>query len=925
MLYDDNDIVCVDNDGDGYYNWGIGPKPATCPNCPDEEDCDDSSPLIGPYDDKYECRILCENYSYSSTPEYITGQTLWGSETYIDHDVIVESGGVLTIENTVYMGESTRIIVKPGGRLILDYRAVLTGMCDSMWQGIEVWGNSTMHQYEVNGSYGQGYVELKNGAVIENAQCAVELWRPNYWSTTGGIIHASDATFRNNKVAVHAICYSNYNPNTHVEVSYNAHFDNCSFVVDGNYKGTQAFKKHVSLTDVSGLKFRGCNFSADRGVNGVDSQCKGISAYNAGFSVNALCSSSNIPCPEEDMDKCTFSGFCAGIKVNSDGISPRSFTVRDAVFTDNDYGIYATNINFLTVLNSDFGIGRGEYCDDNYGICLENVTGFCLEENYFHPSGQSNATTVGIAIYNSNGTNDVYHNTFEDLTRGSLAVGQNTSTSQGQLSPVAGHGLTYTCNENDGNLCDFMVLQENGVGDIQSQQGSSAMPAGNTFIGRGFQFYNEGSQQIDYYYNSNNIDETPNTALLYRVNSHGTTSVNPCYPHYGLGSVVKSASEKAALESAYLSAYTTYSSLRQLYESRIDGGSTATQVADINTATPADMWQLRAQLLGLSPYVSGQVLITAADRNDVFTDPVLFEILAANPDELKNDSLIAYLESKTNPLPGYMVELLSQIATGISSRTALVAQMGKYGHDYTLAAGDIVRSNLNDSVANPTELRNWLGSMNDIAADRMAISSYLQEGDSASAFTLANMLPDLYGLQGTGLADHGDYLRLLNLYQTLKSSNRTVYEMTEAEITMVEGIADTGTGVSKSMAESLITEITDGDRITCLAPDLPDPEEGGSDRGTFTNTPINEAFGFRVSVRPNPATTWATVDYTLPVKAAKATLTVTNTMGVKVLSTELEGTQGNKVLDLRGLSAGVYGYTVRCGGNVKTGKLVVTK
>jgi hypothetical protein len=25
------DIVCEDRDGDGYYYWGIGPKPSNCP------------------------------------------------------------------------------------------------------------------------------------------------------------------------------------------------------------------------------------------------------------------------------------------------------------------------------------------------------------------------------------------------------------------------------------------------------------------------------------------------------------------------------------------------------------------------------------------------------------------------------------------------------------------------------------------------------------------------------------------------------------------------------------------------------------------------------------------------------------------------------------------------------------------------------
>ena len=582
------------------------------------------------------------------------------------------------------------------------------------------------------------------------------------------------------------------------------------------------------------------------------------------------------------------------------------------------------NLDFPIILNSEFNIGRGEYCDYNYGIYFNNVTSFIIEENYFHPSSQSNATTVGIAITDSRGVNDVYHNTFENLSRANLALGQNivgtNSASQGTVQ-----GLTYTCNDNTGNQRDFMVLLKDGAAAIQPQQGSSAIPAGNTFRNSGFQFYNEGSQQIEYYYNSNEIDETPNTSLLYRVNPHGTTNSNPCYSHYGNGPMVKSASEKTALESDYLSAYTAYLNLKQLYESSIDGGSTATQVADINNATSADMWQLRAQLLGLSPYVSGEVLTTAADRHDVFTDPVLFEILAANPDELKNDSLIAYLESKTNPLPNYMIELLRQIASGATSRTALVAQMGKYSHDYALAAGDIIRSNLNDTIANQAELRYWLGNMNDISADRMAISSYLHEGDSTSAFALANMLPELYGLQGDALVDHTDYLRLLSLYQALKSTHRNVYELTEAEITTVRDIAESGTGVSKSMAASLMAEITDEDRGGCFAPEMPDLEEGGTGRGINMDSSLNKALGFSVNVTPNPAITWVTIDYTLPMKTAKATLTMTNTIGTNVLSTELEGIQGSKILDLRGLTAGVYLYTIRCGQYVENGKIVIAK
>lgn len=864
----------------------------------------------------------CENH-YTVSKEFdlrIPTTTISGNA--ISEGFILDANAVVTVTGTIKSNKNAKTIVPVGTRLILD-GGLMTNNDNNFWQGIEVWGNKNVHQYEINGSYGQGYLELKNGAVIENAKCAVELWRPNHWSTTGGIIHAIDATFKNNAMAVHALCYNNYDPNTLKETNYRGFLKNCSFIIDEDYLGTETFLKHVKLGVVNGIRFLGCDFSADRSVNGVHPWCIGISAYNAGFSVDSYCAQALDPCPVNDLKKSTFTGLSSGICVDGDGSTSRIFTVNETVFTNNDTGIKATNISYPVVHNNEFCIGRGEYCDFTYGIHLKNVSSFTIEDNYFHPYSHSNATTVGIAIAESRGVNDVYRNTFENLSRANLAFGRNAINTN--IGPLPGSilGLTYTCNEYTGNQRDIMVLQLDGVACVQLLQGSVAIPAGNTFTQSGFQIYNNGSYSIEYYYNSNETDETPNVSLLYQVNTHGTTSINPCHTHYGRGALLKSASEKSALESDYLSAYSTYLNLKQLYESLIDGGNTANQIADINNATPADMWQLRARLLDLSPYVSGQVLASAAERSDIFSDPVLFEILAANPDELKNDSLIAFLENKTNPLPDYMIELLRQIASGASSRTALVAQIAKYSHDYTLAAGDIVRSNLSDTMANPSELRNWLGNMNAIAADRMIISSYLHDGDSTSAFTLANMLPELYGLQGDDLNDHNDYIRLLNIFQDLISSQRTVYQMTDSEVATVRSITESGIGVSKSMAESLLAEVTDDNDNGCIT--ITEPEGNGTDRGMTLSTSLNDALGFSVSVAPNPATTWTTIDYTLPAKAPKAILTLTNAVGVNVLSKELEGVQNSKVLDLRGLAAGVYIYTIRCGQCVEKGKLVITK
>lgn len=45
--FSDDDILCQDLDGDGYYNWGMGPKPSHCPSCPDMPDGNDYNPNVG--------------------------------------------------------------------------------------------------------------------------------------------------------------------------------------------------------------------------------------------------------------------------------------------------------------------------------------------------------------------------------------------------------------------------------------------------------------------------------------------------------------------------------------------------------------------------------------------------------------------------------------------------------------------------------------------------------------------------------------------------------------------------------------------------------------------------------------------------------------------------------------------------------------
>ena len=76
-----------------------------------------------------------------------------------------------------------------------------------------------------------------------------------------------------------------------------------------------------------------------------------------------------------------------------------------------------------------------------------------------------------------------------------------------------------------------------------------------------------------------------------------------------------------------------------------------------------------------------------------------------------------------------------------------------------------------------------------------------------------------------------------------------------------------------------------------------------------------------IMIYPNPATTNVEVSYTLPEGMTSATLVMTNTLGVNVKTAHLDG-DNKTTLSLEELPSGIYFYTIRCGENVKTGKLI---
>ena len=138
----------------------------------------------------------CKDYPYC-TIDTIRGNVSWNSPITVGDTLVIDSLSILTISDTVAFYSEGLIIVRPGGKLIVN-GGTLTNACDGeMWQGIIVEGNASIRQ----AALAQGSVILTN-ATIENARDAISTRGADnnaVFEHTGGIIQATNTLFRNNR------------------------------------------------------------------------------------------------------------------------------------------------------------------------------------------------------------------------------------------------------------------------------------------------------------------------------------------------------------------------------------------------------------------------------------------------------------------------------------------------------------------------------------------------------------------------------------------------------------------------------------------------------------------------------------------------------------------------------------------------------
>ena len=446
-----------------------------------------------------------------------------GANVCLKGIVEVDSGGVFNLYDTAKMGNLSRLIVRPGGKLILDGGTLTSACPGELWQGVEVVGDPAKRQIP----QWQGTVELKNGAVIENAFCGIHTgYHGNAaYATTGGIITADSAFFINNRRAVAFLSYTNHSPAGTI-MDNQSSFSRCVFTVDNNNLFSQNstdFLDHVTMWEVRGVKFKGCTFTNQ--TNERHQRRHAIYADDAGFKIDTYCKSpTNIfldcECPEALSTYNTFSGFSTAVEVLTTGVQ-HAVQINHALFSNNYTAVKIDGNHFASVTRCEFDLDQVPVQSlSNRGLDLRTCTGYLVEENTFSRSIYSNPTlfaSTGIYVDNSGNSDNLLHrNTFEKLGYGIRVNGANGDSRA---------GLQATCNDFIHNKYD--IYMSNGS-SMKKNQGESSKGADNSFSNtQTSSFRNAGPQYITYYY-SNGGNHAPYNETQTYVTLNSSATANPC-------------------------------------------------------------------------------------------------------------------------------------------------------------------------------------------------------------------------------------------------------------------------------------------------------------------------------------------------------------------------------------------------------------
>ncbi len=418
-------------------------------------------------------RKYVKDCPYSTLPIEITKDETWEMDIRVYNDIVVKAGNTLTVMCRIEFPDDAKLIVEQGAKLILD-GGLLTSSC-SVWKGIEVWGNPN----ELQSTNYQGKIEMRNGAIVENAGRGVLLGTgSDCCSKNGGIIVADNSTFRNNRTDVSFMQYKYNSVSSFTKTKFltTQPMNGSDYIIDGVAYGTQ---QHVTIWDMRRISFTDCEFA-----NEIDYTFNGASGSfapgNRGIGIGT-CDASFTVTSTDNTDPATttlFRGLTQGVYSSHTITGMRRADVSKSLFNNTIQSVTLDGSSFDRFTENTFYVPpqNGWVTQIKpYGIYTNEAKNFTADGNIFYKyANYVYAPSYG--MINKGGIENVGGG----LAKNNVFEGVYIASQAEQNNPT----LQWKCNTYTSNDIDWSVnpqSQDANFADQGTGCATNMTRAGNTF------------------------------------------------------------------------------------------------------------------------------------------------------------------------------------------------------------------------------------------------------------------------------------------------------------------------------------------------------------------------------------------------------------------------------------------------------------
>ena len=856
----------------------------------------------------------------------INSSTTWNSNKKINSRVVIDNGATLTIDGATIefadfrqTGELVRVDVMPGAKLLLKNGAKLTSIqsCSfSVWNGIAVYGNSTLAQSFTN----QGAVIIEGTAnqqvVIENAIDAIMTkgflssnLKAIDWTSFGGIVQAEYARFENNLRDVEFMRYSSHEGGIHQpNISY---FNHCEFIKSDEFAAARNYRGgSVTMWDVQGVEFAACTFdNTALSLQEQNTTC-GIYTIDANYTVTWDCNnpSPNNGCNNADssyfwgMKYGVRSEYTKGFATNYIDIHGTEFKTFNGVYFGGAYGNSVTRSSFYVTR-----LGKVNYGFVPYGLYLDYNTGFTAEENKFFTRGRIQDHNVGFIANNSGSLyNEVYNNSFSGYHIGFSAQGHNNNGLYNPAQGVYNYGLEIRCNDYEEGRYDIFVqgnpsLPWEGIKKEQGQPGATHTLAGNTFSlsGSTYSDYLSYPSSITYHHHDISLSGNPSNLEpvdILNVNKVGHTEFYSkalsCPVDIAMGKT------KGDLHGEITTAQNAIATDQALLTQLMNSSNNWQLEADILFANTQQQWlDVYADLMSQSPYLGHEIIETAILETD-FPDLMLRNVMLANPDAPKNDHLMNLIYGRN--MPSWIVQDILDGRSSYGAKEVIVGRISANQGIQHEAISELIHIyNRATSFDGRDSIISLLSTRDELTYRYLLIEAYLADGNHSSASTELSAIQseDHSGKDSVDLPAYNSWYSLL---VQMAEYQETWFDMDASDLATVNSLADTSNHNAPMLWANNVLNLLEKKSDYLEPVYMPQTASYKTDGSVASNTAIEQEIEY-LKVYPNPTDQILNVVVTDAVDGRAEVYAMDGTF---LLSTEL--TFGSAIIDVSSLTPGVY-------------------